>query len=209
MLEGHVRDRIGRPVAGAELTLLREMGGTLASMEARTEFDGWFTVGPLLWAEDYVICVSPIAGAGWATRVPLRVAAGEGTWRVELYVDVGGTLAVRVHNVPVQSGNVELRLLRQDGSVAACAVGGTAPSQNCDPEIFGDRWSFVEAFRGLAAGTYRLECSTKAGALAGTPLTVEISQTDPVIVDIGDGGEIGGSPPPGCSLIEDRDPDGM
>ncbi|MCK6481375.1 MAG: hypothetical protein L6R43_14905 [Planctomycetes bacterium] len=152
--------------------------------------------------EDYVICVAPIPDAGWTARVPLRVATGQCRWNLEIPVDIGRTLVVRLQGLRVLAGPAEVRLLQQDGSVAASVVNEGLPPEGYDIGTFGEHWGCVEAFRDLAPGTYRLEAATKDGPVPGTPRTVVISETEAVILDVGRAVPF---PPPGAILAEGRD----
>lgn len=87
-----------------------------------------------------MICVAPIPDAGWTARVPLRVATGQCRWNLEIPVDIGRTLVVRLQGLRVLAGPAEVRLLQQDGSVAASVVNEGLPPEGYDIGTFGEHW---------------------------------------------------------------------
>jgi hypothetical protein len=181
-LVGHVRDMAGRPVAGAELTAVR---GTLPEFwmtDSRSEFDGWFTLAPLRREEDYVLCVAPIAGAGWTRKIPFRVPRDVDPEEVTIVVDLGRTVVLRFTEQPRTAGNVVVRLLRDDASVVATATVGGIPEYDHGGSSEAT-WDGVEVIRDLAPGTYRIETTTKNGPLPGTPRAITVTATEATLLE--------------------------
>jgi hypothetical protein len=181
---GHVRDPEGRPIAGAQVTAL-PCTQPPGIVEASTGFDGWFSIGPLAWDCDYVLCVAPIPDAGWTTKVPLHVPADQAPADVDLVAEVGRTVVIRFHGIPVADGDVEVRLLREDRTVAALSILEGVPP-NYDVRLFGRTRGGVGVFRELDPGKYLLEAETKRGPLPGTPTPAIVTKTAPCILSVGD-----------------------